>query len=120
FRQDFNDGGATTSRALGRRLLGSGFDEPPFAVDGLSFPSGAGADHARIALTGRGRGTFTASYRAPAGITAMLLKNDVLGPVRPLDAGSSPVPTAADDGTGTVAWQRGPAIVGRHLTAAKA
>jgi hypothetical protein len=120
FRQDFNDGGTFTSRAIGRRLLGSSFDAPPFAVDGLSFPAGAGADHARVALTGRGRGTFTASFRAPAGVTGMLLKNDVLGPVRRLDMGASnPVPTAADDGTGTVVWQRGSVVVGRHMTVAK-
>lgn len=123
FRQDFNDGGTFTSRALGRRLLGSGFDAPPFAVDGLSFPAGAGADHARVALTGRGRGTFSASLRAPAGVTGMLLKNDVLGPVRRVDTGSSasassPIPTAADDATGTVVWQTASAIVGRHLNAA--
>lgn len=120
FRQDFNDGGSLVSRALGRRLLGSGFDAPPFAVDGLSFPAGAGADHARVALTGHGGGTFCAIIRAPAGVTGMLLKNDVLGPIRGFGAGgSNAVPSAADDGTGTVAWQRGSAIVGRHLTAAK-
>src|SRR5204862_5184802 len=120
FRQDFLDGGTFTSRALGRRLLGSSFDDPPFAVDGLSFPSGAGADHPRLAVTGRGRGTFAASFRAPPGITALQLKNDVLGPVRRVTAdGSGPIPTAADDGSGTVVWQRGDAVVGRHFDPAK-
>jgi hypothetical protein len=119
FRQDFLDGGTFTSRALGQRLLGSSFDEPPFAVDGLSFPAGAGADHARVALTGRGRGTFSASFRAPAGVTGMLLKNDVLGPVRRLGVGSDPVPTAADDGTGTVVWRGDFGLVGRHFSATK-
>jgi hypothetical protein len=119
FRQDFLDGGTFTSRALGRRLLGSAFDEPPFAVDGLSFPAGAGADHARVAITGGRRGTFAASVRSPAGITGMLLKNEVLGPVRRLGVGADPVPTAADDGTGTVVWRGDFGLVGRHFDPTK-
>jgi hypothetical protein len=115
FRQDFLDGGGFVSRALGRQLLGSAFDQPPFPVDGLAFPAGGGADHAHVALTGRGRGTFSASLRSPAAITGMLLKNDVLGKVRRLGAGSDPVPTASDDGTGTVVWQADFAVVGRRF-----
>jgi hypothetical protein len=119
FRQDFLDGGAFTSRALGRRLLGSAFDDPPFGVDGLSFPAGAGADGARVALTGGRRGTFSASLRAPAGITGMLLKNDVRGPVQRLGIGRDPVPTAADDGSGTVVWRGDFGLVGRHFDPAR-
>jgi hypothetical protein len=117
FREDFLDGGTFTSRALGRRLLGSSFDDAPFAVDGLSFPSGAGADNPRVAITGGRRGAFAASLRSPPGVTGMLLKNDVLGPVRRLGAGTEPVPAAADDATGTVVWHAGSALVGRHLSA---
>jgi hypothetical protein len=119
FRPDFLDGAAFTSRALGRRLLGSGFDDPPFAVDGLSFPAGAGADHARVALTGRGRGTFSAALRSPPAITGLLLKNDVLGGVRRIGVGTDPVPTAADDGTGTVVWRGDFGLVGRHFSPTK-
>jgi hypothetical protein len=116
FRQDFLDGGAFVSRALGRQLLGSAFDNPPFPVDGLTFPAGAGADHARVALTGGRRGTFSAGLRSPAAITGMLLKNGVLGKVQRIGAGSDPVPTAANDGTGTVVWQGDFALVGRHFS----
>jgi hypothetical protein len=120
FRQDFNDGGVVTSRALARRLKASAFD-PPVPIDGLSFPAGAGADQPRIAFTGRGRGTFSAGLRGSFGVMARLLKNNVFeAPVR-LDAGSvgAPpfaVPTTADDESGTVSWQRGVGIVGSHFT----
>lgn len=124
FRQDFNDGGVVTSRALVRHLVASDF-EPPRAIDGLSFPAGAGADQPRIAFTGRGRGTFSAALRGPFGVEGTLLKNDVFQPTVRLDAGSvgAPpfaVPTAVDDSTGTVSWQRGTGIVGTHLTPAGA
>jgi hypothetical protein len=46
----------------------------------------------------------------------MLLKNDVLGRVRSIGVGSAPVPTASDDGTGTVVWQGEFAVVGRHFS----
>jgi hypothetical protein len=128
FRQDFSEGGATVSRSLGRRFLGSSFDDPPFPIDGLEWPAGGGSDHPRVAFTGGRRGTFTASLRSPAGITGMLLKNDVLSRLRRLDTGvfgaaQFPAPTASDDATGTVSWQRDPgtgaprSIVGRHLAA---
>jgi hypothetical protein len=50
-----------------------------------------------------------------------LLKNNVFAPTERLDAANVaapayPVPTAADDGTGTVSWQRDTSIVGRHLS----
>jgi hypothetical protein len=128
FRQEFNDGGTTTSRSFGRRFLGSSFDEAPFPIDGLNWPAGAGSDHPRVAFTGGRRGTFTASRRSPAGITGMLLKNDVLSRLRNLDTGKFgaaqfPVPTASDDASGTVSWQRGDgaarSIIGRHLDGAR-
>jgi hypothetical protein len=120
FRQDFDDGGVVTSRALTRRLKASDFD-PPVPIDGLSFPAGSGADQPRIAFTGRGRGTFTAGMRGPFGVVATLLKNDVFEPPVRLDAGTvgAPpfaVPTAVDDSSGTVSWQRGVGIVGSHFT----
>jgi hypothetical protein len=120
FRQDFDDGGVVTSRALARRLKASNFDRP-VPIDGLSFPAGAGADQPRIAFTGRGRGTFSAALRGPFGVVGTLLKNDVFEPTRRLDAGSVgappyPVPTAVDDSTGTVSWQRGVGIAARHIT----
>ncbi|MEA2466926.1 MAG: hypothetical protein QOJ57_1052, partial [Thermoleophilaceae bacterium] len=121
FRQDFDDGGVVTSRALVRRLKASDFD-PPAPIDGLTFPAGNGADQPRIAFTGRGRGTFSAGLRGPFGVMGTLLKNDVFQPTKRLDAGSvgAPpfaVPTAADDSTGTVSWQRGVGIVGSHFDA---
>ncbi|MEA2421219.1 MAG: hypothetical protein QOF55_318, partial [Thermoleophilaceae bacterium] len=126
FRQDFDDGGAVSSRILARRLVGSELD-PPVPVDGLSFPAGAGAERPRLAFTGRGRGTVAASLRGTPGIVGDLLKNDVFQPPVRLDAGPEaaaafPVPTAADDSSGTVSWRRDPgpggvpAIVGRHFT----
>ena len=73
-----------------------------------------------MAVTGGRRGAFAAALRAPAGITGMLLKNHVLGRVRRIGTGgSAPVPTAADDASGTVVWQRGSAIVGRHFDPTK-
>lgn len=115
FRQDFTDGGAVASRALTRRLVASNFD-PPKAIDG-----GAPADQPRVAFTGRGRGTFAANIVAPGGVIGTLLRNDVFEPSARLDsanvaAPSYPVPTAVDDGTGTVSWQRDTSIVGRHLS----
>jgi hypothetical protein len=128
FRQEFNDGAGVTSRALGRRLLASAFDDPPVPVDGLAFGVGASATQPQLAFTGRGRGTFAASLQGPAGVSGELLKNDVPGAVRRLGNGASAAeafvaPTAAEDGTGTVSWQRDPgaggalSIVGRHLSA---
>ena len=115
FRQDFSNGTGTVSRTLTRRLVASEFD-PPKAIDG-----GEPSDHPRIAFTGRGRGTFAASVAAPGGVVGTLLKNDVFEPSARLDAGnvfasSYPVPTAADDGTGTVSWQRDSSIVARRLS----
>ena len=127
FRQTFSDGGSLVWRALARRLLGSEFD-PPVAIDGLAFGTGAGAgaDQPRLAFTGRGRGTFAARV-LPDGVAATLIKNDVLGATTRLDAGPSagvalPAPTAVDDSTGTVVWLRdlgaGPAaLVGRRFDA---
>jgi hypothetical protein len=127
FRQEFADGAGFTSRALGRRLLASAFDDPPLPVDGLAFGVGASATQPRLAFTGRGRGTFAASVQGPAGVSGQLLKNDVLGKLRRLGNGVSasesfPAPTASEDSTGTVSWQRDPgpggvpSIVGRHLS----
>jgi hypothetical protein len=120
FRQDFLDGGTVTSRALARHLRASDF-EPPVPIDGLTFPAGTGADQPRIAFTGRGRGTFSSARRGPFEVKATLLKNDVLEPTVRLDAGTVaappfPVPTAVDDSSGTVSWQRGIGIVGSHFT----
>jgi hypothetical protein len=126
FRQEFADGAGFTSRVLGRRLLASAFDDPPVAVDGLAFGVGASATQPRLAFTGRGRGTFAASLAGPAGVSGTLLKNDALGDARRLGNGTSaaetfPEPTASEDGTGTVSWQRDPggggarSVVGRHL-----
>jgi hypothetical protein len=128
FRQDFADGGGFTSRAFGRRLLASAFDAPPVPVDGLAFGVGASAAQPQLAFTGRGRGTFAASLAGPAGVGGTLIKNDVLGDTRRLGNETSlsesfPAPTASEDGTGTVSWQRdpgaglAPSIVGRHLAA---
>ncbi|MEA2470674.1 MAG: hypothetical protein QOE38_1673 [Thermoleophilaceae bacterium] len=128
FRQEFSDGAGFTSRAFGRRLLASAFDDPPVPVDGLAFGVGASAMQPRLAFTGRGRGTFAAALHGPARVSGVLLKNDVLGVPRLLGDGTSlaesfPAPTASEDGTGTVSWQRDPgaggvpSIVGRHLSA---
>jgi hypothetical protein len=81
-----------------------------------------------VAFTGRGRGTFAAALQGPAGIGGTLLKNDVLGTPGLVASGTSvaesfPAPTASEDNTGTVSWQRDPgpggvaSIVGRHLSA---
>jgi hypothetical protein len=128
FRQEFADGAGFTSRALGRRLLASSFDDPPVPVDGLAFGVGASATQPRLAFTGRGRGTFAAALQGPIDVDGTLLKNDALGKPRRLGNGTSvaeafPAPTASEDGTGTVSWQRDPGpgavplIVGRRLGA---
>jgi hypothetical protein len=120
FRQDFVDGGVVTSRALVRRLKASDFGAP-VPIDGLSFPAGAGADQPRIAFTGRGRGTFSAAQRGPFAVMATPVKNETIGTTARLDGGSVgtppfPMPTAVDDSSGTVSWQRGVGIVGSHFT----
>jgi hypothetical protein len=131
FRQEFADGSGFTSRGFGRRLLASSFDDPPVPIDGLAFGLGASATQPRIAFSGRGRGTFAASTQGPVGVTGGLLKNDVLGKLRQLGSAvnvseSFPAPTASEDNTGTVTWQRDPgpggvrSIVGRNLTSAGA
>jgi hypothetical protein len=128
FRQEFADGPGFTSRALGRRLLASAFDDPPVPVDGLAFGVGASATQPRLAFTGRGRGTFAAALHGPAGVSGTLLKDDVPRVAQRLGTGVSaaesfPAPTAAEDNTGTVSWQRDPggggalSIVGRHVSA---
>jgi hypothetical protein len=58
---------------------------------------------------------------APGGVVGTLLKNNVFGPSQRLDAPSVsapayPAPTAADDGTGTVSWQKAASIVARHIS----
>jgi hypothetical protein len=128
FRQGFTNGTAT-SRSLGRRFLGSAFDDPPFPIDRRGWPAGPGSDHPRVAFTGGRRGAFSAGLRSPAGISGRLLKNDVLSSLRRLDSGAStadefPVPTASDDATGNVVWQRvsgtgAKSIAGRHLAAGR-
>jgi hypothetical protein len=115
FRQDFSDAAGVSSRTLTRRLVASSFD-PAKAIDG-----GAPSNQPRIAFTGRGRGTFAANVAAPGGVVETLLKNNVfepsaqLGPAN-LPAPTYPVPTAADDGTGTVSWQNGVSIVASHVS----
>ena len=120
FRQDFLDGSGAVSRVLARRLLGSEFD-PPSAVDGLGFgaAAGGGADEPGLAFTGRGRGTFSARVR-PAAVSVVPIKNDVFGsPVGFISGGDvdAPSPTAVDDSTGTIAWERDGAVLGRHFDA---
>jgi hypothetical protein len=128
FRQEFTDGGAVVSRGLGRMLLASAFDKPPLPIDGLGFGVGASATQPRLAFTGRGRGTFAAALQGPAGVSGTLLKNDVLGKPTRFSTGTSlaesyPAPTASENNTGTISWQRDPGpggarlIVARHLPA---
>ena len=124
FRQEFADGAGVTSRALGRRLLASAFDDPPVAVDGLAFGVGASATQPQLAFTGRGRGTFAAALQGPVGVSGTLLKNDVLGDALRVGSGTGlaetfPAPTASEDGTGTVSWQRDPGAGGAPLIAAR-
>lgn len=118
FRQDFKDGAAVRSRVLARRLRGSAFDFT-FQLDGLRFPTAAGARSPAIGLSGRGYGVAATAKTPSNGVTAAAL----VKPDRKVDpaftkpqtiesAGAAPpvvVASAAESGNGMAIWQRTPA-----------
>jgi hypothetical protein len=127
WRQDFDDGGANTSRVLMRRLRGGEFEEP-FAVDALAFGAGDGAERPDVDLSGRGRaivGGSLGSGRIFA--TDVMQFDEVRLPARTL-GDSAGVPTRsvaaiAENGRGTLAWVRAsgfggaPQLVARYFNA---
>jgi hypothetical protein len=111
FRQAFDDGaGATKTRAIARRLLGSQF-EAPVAVDGQGFPTPDSAIAPRVAISGRGEGYAATGLAASAGAVGAVLKDDVFNPGAVLGGGFGvspvPVPAVAQNGDGLVAWAQG-------------
>jgi hypothetical protein len=115
FRQEFNDGGATRSRAIARRLAGSRF-ERVVPVDGLAFPTAQNAERPTIDLTGRGYGMAMSSLAGSNAINGAVLsrRQDPLEPTfEPpvaIDSGNGGPPmttvTSSEDARGIVAWQR--------------
>ena len=115
FRQTFDDGGRERSRVIARRLRGSAFDKT-FQLDGLRFPTSAGANRPAIGMSGRGYGVAVASMTPSNGLTgaALTRKRDILQFLfeRPLAlAGSNsraplPVVSSAESTHSMVAWQR--------------
>ncbi|MEA2389434.1 MAG: hypothetical protein QOG41_2207 [Thermoleophilaceae bacterium] len=115
FRQDFSDGAAVRSRVLARRLRGSAFDHT-FRLDGLQFPTTAGARSPAIALSGRGYGVAVAAKEPSNGVTAAaLVKPDrKVDPAfqRPvtISSGNSTPPivaaSAAESARGLAIWQK--------------
>jgi hypothetical protein len=127
FRQDFTDGAAVRSRVLARRLRGSAFDYT-FQLDGLRFPTTAGARAPAIGLSGRGYGVAAAAKAPSNGVTASaLVKPDrKVDPAfrKPStiesrsDAPPVVIATAAESSHGIAVWQRtrggGAQIVARY------
>jgi hypothetical protein len=111
FREGFdNGGGATTTRVLARRLVGSQFD-PPVAVDGQGWPASEPVGVPRIAMTGRGQGLAASAGASSGGVFGGVLNIDAWGPGARLDAGNgiapAPAPAIAENGLGVIAWMQG-------------
>ncbi len=110
FRQAFSDGsGGTVTRAVARRLRGSGFDDP-VGVDG-NPPFGA-VGNPRVGINGRGQGMI--AVEVPGGVTvASVIRDDGITPPRPLGiAGgvvAQPVVSTAENFDGVAAWLQAPA-----------
>lgn len=127
FRQDFLNAGATQSRAIGRRLVGSQF-EPPQQVDGQRWGSPDGAARSDISISGRGWGTWATALRSGGVVGGGLERvGDIgvhwfapLGMNGPGNAGPAPITAAMSEGeSGVVAWQQtapgaAPVIESRH------
>ena len=127
FRQDFLNGGATMSRAVGARLVDSQF-EPARAIDALRWGSADGAASSQIFIGGRGWGSWATALRsggvAGGGISrigdigvhwhrAHLLGSSGNGAPPPITT------TMSEVLSGVVAWQASPpgvapAIQARH------
>jgi hypothetical protein len=110
FRQDFADGGATRSRTIARRLVGSLFD-PPVPVDGLAFPASTGADAPRIDMTGRGEALVASGHTGPFEVWGDVLSFDKFAPGVRIDATAGtapphPVVATGENRYGVIAWQR--------------
>jgi hypothetical protein len=115
FRQEFNDGGATRSRAIARRLAGSRFEQV-VPIDGLGFPTAQNAERPVLDLTGRGYGMAMSNLTGSNAINGVALsrRQDPLTPTfEPpvaIDSGAGGPPmttvTSSEDAKGIVAWQR--------------
>jgi hypothetical protein len=101
---------AGTPRALARRLVGSQFD-PPTIIDG-----GEAANVPRIDMSGRGVG-YAADDGASGTAYGAVLKDDVFYAGVALGGGgipSLPVPAAAEDGDGLIAYQHSDRTIHAH------
>lgn len=111
FRQQVLDaGGATITRAVARRLRGSGFDDAATIDGGAALTAGA---LPRVGLNGRGQGIFT--VEVPGGALASIVKDDIITPARVLGAvsasGAQPVAGFAENFDGVTAWVQ-PSLIG--------
>lgn len=104
FRQQAIDAaGTTTTRAIARRLRGSGFDDAATIDGGAALAASA---IPRVGLNGRGQGILT--VEAPGAVLASIVKDDAVTPVRVLGsaaaAGALPVAGFAENFDGVAAW----------------
>jgi hypothetical protein len=119
FEQNFQDGGVTRSRIVGRRVVGVGFEEPPRILDALQWGGADNATDPDVDVTGRLR-AFAASEITPyAGVSAAVLQIDVFGVIGRIDgpAGAEPPdPTVAhaSNGEGAFAWHEAGDVFGRY------
>ena len=115
FRQDFNDGGASRSRVIARRLVGSKFDTT-VRVDGLVFGSGQSAERPVLDITSRGYGMALANLQGSNAINGAVLSRrrdpnqPTFEPPVQLDTANGGAPhttaTSSEDAKGIAAWQR--------------
>lgn len=117
FRQGFEDGGATRSKVIARRLVGSQF-EPPVAVDGVGF-GGDSATAPAIELNGRGLGLIGSAAAGSGTVFGSFIQEDM--PAAAVGVGASgaggvpPLPrtAVAETGDAILAWRQGlPGAVG--------
>ncbi len=115
FRQQAVDGtGAATTRAIARRLRGSGFDDPVTIDGGAALGPGAVP---RVGLNGRGQGIFT--VEAPGSALASVVKDDAVTPARILGiasgVGAQPIARFAENFDGVAAWLQPSATGGTEV-----
>ena len=104
FRQQAIDAaGTSTTRAIARRLRGSGFDDAATIDGGAALAPSAVP---RVGLNGRGQGILT--VEAPGAVLASIVKDDAVTPARVLgsaaSAGALPVAGFAENFDGVAAW----------------
>jgi hypothetical protein len=118
--QDFDDGGVTRSRVIGRRIVGVGL-EPALGLDGLQWGQGIGAVDPDIDVTGRLRAFVASTITPGAGVAGAILQIDVFGAIGRIDpqtgvANPDPTVAHASNGEGAFNWFEDGTVLGRYWT----